>query len=507
VDNLATRMTELWAWSLGRRRAIEVAALAGILVLVGVAAGWLIGQAIPLGWDEAVYASKSRSLLTDTPSSTWAIYRAPGLPVIALIGGTLGFTDANLRAVASVMSLGALAMAWAFARNLWGPLAAIIALLTIVGSPVVVAELALFHTDLPAAGLLVALMLLVWYEFERRSEPGRLLLAAAPLAALTFYIRYGSILPIGGIAIAAVLLWHRAMLRKPRLVGATIAFAAILFAPHIFESIVRTGSPLGIITNAGEQVDTSEPLATAARYLGWLPAQLAHRLGFVVMLAGVAHAAIVALDAIRRRDLTPAARRYAWLYVPVSVTTVGLVLQSHPEQRYLLFPVILAVIAGAGAVAAGVAWLRDRPALADRQLALEAAIIGGLLLVAVVAGSIGARRVVAIEQEGADSRWLAEVGRAIGADGDGPCAAVTSVPPIVEWYSGCGTMSFSTSGADALAAGAFHEPTYIVFSDIDERRASARTIARYRDLTEPSNVVTIAVTGARPGVKVYRLSP
>ena len=399
--------------------------------MVAIGAAWLIGQAIPLGWDESVYASKSRSLLTDTPSSTWAIYRAPGLPIVGLLGGAIGFTDANLRAVALVLNLGALTMAWAFARMLWGPLAAIVALFTIVGSPVVIAELTLFHTDLPAAGLLLALMLLVWYEFERRPEPSRLLLAAAPLAALAFYVRYGSILPIGGIAIAAVLLWHRAMLRNPRLVGATIVFAALLFAPHIIESMARTGSPLGIITSAGEQVDTSEPIETAVRYLSWLPAQLAHRLGFVVMVAGVVHAAIVALDALRRRDLTPAARRYLWLFVPAGVTTVGLIVQSHPEQRYVLFPVILAIIAGAGAVAAGVAWLRDRPALAGRENAMDAAIIGG---VAPRRGRRGFGRGAARRRDRTRKRRF-RAGRPpsaelIEADADGRCAVVTSVPPI-----------------------------------------------------------------------------
>jgi hypothetical protein len=497
-------MTELRAWSIRRGGTIELVALVGILVVVTIAAAWLIGQAIPLGWDEAVYASKSRSLVTDIPSSTWAIYRAPGLPVVGLLGGALGFTDANLRVVALVINLGTLAKAWAFARILWGPLAATVALLTIVGSPVVIAELALFHTDLPAAGLLLALMLLVWHEFERRPEPGRLLLAAAPVAALAFYIRYGSILPIGGIAIAAVLLWHRAMLRTPRLVGATIVFAAILFAPHILEAIARTGSPLGIITSAGEQVDTSEPIPTAARYLGWLPAQLAHRLGFAVMVAGVAHGVIVALDALRTRALTPAARRYVWLYLPAGITTIGLVLQSHPEQRYVLFPVTLAIIGGAGAVSAGIAWLSRRPALADRQLALDAAIIGGLFVVAVVAGSVGARRVVAIERDSDDSRWLPAVGQVIDGDADGRCAVVTSVPPIVEWYSQCAAEQFSTAGAEALAAGAFDDPTYVVFSDIDERRASSRTIERYRELVRPTAVL---VNGAPPKVEVYRLTP
>jgi len=391
-------------------RTIEVAAVIGVLVVVAIGAVWLLGQAIPLGWDESVYASKSRSLFTDSPSSTWAIYRAPGLPVVGLLGGALGFTDANLRAVAAVLNLGALTMAWALARTLWGPLAAIVALLTIVGSPVVIAEIALFHTDLPSAGLLLGLMLLVWHEFERRAEPSRLLIAAAPLAALAFYIRYGSILPIGGIGMAAVVLWHRSMLRNKGLVGLTVALAALLFAPHVLEAISRTGSPLGIITSAGEQVDTSEPIATAARYLGWLPAQLAHRLGFAVMLTGVVHGAMVAIDAIRRRELGPVARRYLWLFVPAGVTTAGLILRSHPEERYVLFPVVLVIIAGGGAISAAVAWLRGRPGLADRQDTLDGAIVVGILPVAVIAGLVGARRVGVLDREGDEWRWLPAVG-------------------------------------------------------------------------------------------------
>ena len=492
---------------MNRGRTIEVAAVIGILVVVAIGAVWLIGQAIPLGWDESVYASKARSLLTDSPSSTWAIYRAPGLPVVGLLGGVFGFSDASLRAVALLLNLGALTMAWAFARMLWGPLAAIVTLLTIAGSPVVIAEIALLHTDLPSAGLLLALMLLVWYEFERRPEPSRLLIAAAPLAALAFYVRYGSILPIGGIGIAAIVLWHRPMLRNKGLVGLTVGLAALLFAPHVLDAISRTGSPLGIITSAGEQVDTSEPSETAARYLGWLPAQLAHRLGFAVMLCGVAHAMIAALDAIRRRELGPVARGYLWLFVPAGLTTVGLVLQSHAEQRYVLFPVLLAIVAGGGAVSAGVAWLGARSAVADREHAFGGAVGVGILLVAVTAGSVGARRLVVLERQADESRWQPAVGRAIDADTNGPCRTVTSIPPMIEWYSRCEAMPFSTSGADAIAAGTADDPTFIVLSDIDERRASARTIARYRALTEPSNVVRIPVDGAPSGVEVYRLTP
>jgi hypothetical protein len=497
-------MTELRTWSHGRPRTIEVAAAVGVLAAGAILATWLIAQTIPLGWDESVYASQSRSLTTDVGTSTWRIYRAPGLPIVGLLGGAFGFADANLRAVAVALNLVSLTMAWAFARVLGGPLAAIVALLTIVGSAVVITEIALFHTDLPAAGLLLALMLLVWHEFERRPEPTGLLLAAAPLAAAAFYIRYGSILPIGGIALTALLLWHRSMLRNRQLVSATILVAGLLFTPHILEAVTRTGSPLGIMTSAGEQVDTSEPIATAIQYLRWLPLQLASPLGFVVMVAGVGHAAIVALDAIRRRDLTPAVRRCLWLYIPAGIMTVGLVLQSHAERRYVLFPVLLAIIAGGGAVSAGVAWLRGRPGFADRRSALDTAIIGGLVVLAVVVGSVGARRVVTLERHGDDSRWLPVLGRAIDADSGGPCAAVTSLPPIIEWYSRCAAVQFTSRGAERLAAGGFDDPTYVVFTDIDERRASPKTIRRYRELVVPRAVL---LNGTPFEVEVYRLTP
>ena len=301
-----------------------------------------------------------------------------------------------------------------------------------------------------------------------------------------------------------MVLWHRAMLRNPRLVGATVVFAALLFAPHILESVTRTGSPLGIITSAGEQVDTTEPIETAARYLGWLPAQLAHRLGFVVMVAGVVHAAIVALDALRRRDLTPAARRYLWLFVPAGVTTVGLIVQSHPEQRYVLFPVILAIIAGAGAVSAGVAWLRERPGLAGRQKAVDAAIIGGVLLVAVVAGSVGARRVVVIEREGDDSRWLPAVGRAsrrtrtARARGDLGAADRRVVLPL----RGRAVQQRRRGGPRSAAPSTTRPMSCSRTSTNAGRRP--RPSSAFERCGRPT---AIPVDGAPAGVEVYRLSP
>jgi 4-amino-4-deoxy-L-arabinose transferase-like glycosyltransferase len=488
-------MTVARSWPLRHAGRIELAAVAVTLGLVAIAGATLIAHGISLGWDESVYASRSRSLVTDIPASVWKVYRPPGLPIIGLLGGVFGFTDANLRAVSLVLSVLTLATAWALTRMLWGPLAAMIGLLTLVGAPIVLDGLVLFQTDLPAAGLLLALMVLLWHQFERRPAPTRLLLAAAPIAAAAFYVRYGSIVAIGGIGLAAVLLWHRPMLRQRRLVGATVALAAVLFAPHLLEAIARTGSPIGIVTSASDQVNTTGPLEAAARYLGWLPAQLAHRLGFIVMLAGLGHGVIVVLDAIRRRALTATARHYLFLSVPAVVTAIGLVLTSHPEQRYVLFPVILAIVAGAGAVSTAVRWLRLQPTLEHRQRAIDVGIVGAIALAAVVVASVGARRIDALERDGDAARWSAEVGAAIRTDADGPCLVATTLAPIIGWYSGCEAVPFTPGDAAALVPAGDGRHTYVVFTDIDDRRASAATIDEYRALLQQGAAV-IPLTGA-----------
>jgi len=495
------------SWSLRRTTTIELAAIGGILLLVAVAGVSLIGRGIPLGWDESVYASRSRSLVTDIPASVWKVYRPPGLPIIGLLGGVFGFTDANLRAVSLVMSLLTLAGAWALTRILWGPVAAGLALLAIVGAPLVLDELVLFQTDLPAAGLLLALMLVIWHEFERRPEPTRLLLAAAPIAAAAFYVRYGTVVAIFGIGLAAVLLWHRSMLRHWRPVGGTLAFVALLLAPHVVEAIVRTGSPIGIVTTASDQVNTSGPVATAARYLGWLPAQLAHRLGFVVMLAGAAYGAITALEAIRARRWTAATRRLAFLYVPAGVTALGLVLLSHPEPRYVMFPVLLAIIAGAGAASALIHWIGTLPAFANRRRSLDVAVIGGVVLAAVVVVSVGLRRMDALERDGERSRWWADAGSAIRADANGRCTAATTLAPIVGWYSGCDARQFTNGGAETLTGVGTTDPIYVLFTDLDERRATVEAIESYRSLVDSQSAAIITVRGAPTAADVYRLAP
>jgi hypothetical protein len=173
-----------------------------------------------------------------------------------------------------------------------------------------------------------------------------------------------------------------------------------------------------------------------------------------------------------------------------------------------MFSVVLTIVAGAGAVSAFTRWLKARPrfASAERARSLDLAIIGGVVVAALLVGAFGVRRVDALQRDGDRTRWWAEAGAAIRADVDGRCQAFTTLAPIVGWYSGCEGIQFSPAGARLLAGGDMTEPTYVVFTSIDERRASTESIERYRTVVAGSQETNVVVDGTPPGVEVYRLA-
>jgi 4-amino-4-deoxy-L-arabinose transferase-like glycosyltransferase len=260
-----------------------------VLGAVFAASGFVILRGAQLSWDEAVYASKARSLATAIPASHWLLYRPPGLPYLGLLAAPFGFSEASLRLVAAAAGVGALAAAWALARELWGALAGVLTVLVLAAAPLVLREIAGFRNDLLSLTPLLLLLLLLWRQLERRDAPNLLLLAAGPLAAATFYLRFGLLPVLGGVAVAALLLWGGRLWQYRRLAGATLLITLALFLPHVLEAVSRTGSPLGIVRAAVAVTDTTGPITSAVTYLRWLPFRIAGPLGIgFVIAAGVA---------------------------------------------------------------------------------------------------------------------------------------------------------------------------------------------------------------------------
>jgi hypothetical protein len=171
----------------------------------------------------------------------------------------------------------------------------------------------------------------------------------------------------------------------------------------------------------------------------------------------------------------------------------------------MLFPVVLAVIAGAGAVPLLVRRLRRDAVDSRRSRIADPWLVALILIVGAAAVVVGARRMVLLPRTADLGRWQIQVGEAIRADAGGRCAVATTVSPILGWYSACEAAQFSDVTLERLRSGPRVDPTYVVFSDIDEQRSSAAVIGRYRELVRSTAATRLDVVDTGPGIEVFRL--
>ena len=487
------------------RRTLEIAAVAALLGATALGVAYAILHSGPLGWDESVYAVKARSFVTDVPASGWALYRPPALAYLGTVAGAFGFSDASLRAVTLALGLGTLAAAWGLARSMWGMAAGLVALLGVISAPIMLDEIRVFHNDLAAAGLIVLVMLLLWHELERRPEPTKLLLAAGPLVAAAFYLRYGVLAAAGGVAVASLVLWAPKLRRHWRLVGATAAVTAVLFLPHALHAIATTGSPLGIVRAAAQQVDTTGPLTSAIQYAKWFPLKIAGPVALALTIAGLAGAAVVWSRWLTGRGGRPDARRYLFLFVAAGVAAVGIVFVSHAEQRYLAFPLMLGIVAGAGATVSAGRWALDRARLAHRGAGAWGVAALAVILVTGAVLYVGWHRIRSVERYAGRNDWIEQAGRAIAGDAQRPCTVVTTLVPPIAWYSSCVVYPPTRPPDKVLGPLPAGQDAYAVFTTIDGQRATPQATERYRAVATAPPIATVPSGASPPLAEVYRL--
>jgi 4-amino-4-deoxy-L-arabinose transferase-like glycosyltransferase len=463
----------------GRLEAAVVVGVLGVGAVVGLFLASRFGQ---LTWDETVYASQARSFVTDIPSAFWAAYRPPALPVVGTIAALGGFDDLAIRAVALALDIAALAVVYVLARQVWGRITAVLTLLAALAAPSVLYEFRQFHNDLPSAGMLLALMVLLWDQFERRSAPNRLLLAAGPLAAGAFYLRFGTMAAIGAIGVTALVLWWRKLLSSWRLVGATAVGAAALFAPHVLDSMRRTGSPIGILQRASSAADLNQSAVAQLRlYADWLPDLMAGPLPTLFLAAAAAQTVVHAAAAIRTRRFEPF-RRTFWIVTPAVLAAGATILAAHANPRYMMFPLMLGLSAGGAAIVAAVEAFGPR-------LASRGRVPGGSWIAAVLIATVGATaaftaaREIVRELRREPPQYRALAAARIAADAAGsPCHLASSGPPVHAWYSRC--------EADPLvrAAEVLDRPAgwkvYLVFREDDDRETDSTVIDALRAVVD-----------------------
>ncbi|HEX5828100.1 MAG TPA: glycosyltransferase family 39 protein [Candidatus Limnocylindrales bacterium] len=471
----------------------EAAGLATGLLVMGVFGLLVISRDHALGWDEAVYAVWARGIATDAPiDDVVGIYRPPGLPLLGAGTHVVGLTDQGLRLVSLALGLLAIAGVWALARTVFGGRTALLALVVTVGTQAVVRELPLFHNDLPSTGALLWLMTLLWSQFTTRRRPGPALLLAAPMAAAAFYLRFGVLAALVGIALVVVVLWWRTLGRARVLAGLTLGSTVILLLPHALYAITERGVPWGVLTAAADVTNTTGPLAAMVAYLGMLPRTLAGPAAVSFVVAGVLLSGRCLLPARASGTPTGVRRRVAFLSIPATFAAGATIAVSHPEPRYLLFPALLFVIVGAHGVRRGYrAVVRRAGRGRERRIRLAT----GALVVLLVGAVVG-RELWTETTRPARGAWYRQTARAIGrVAGDGCVIAATRVPAVA-WYSGCSVHRMASSTPAALLQTAATSRWVLLTSEDDDRIGKGH-VDPYRALVAGS--VPFATTTAQGG--------
>lgn len=483
--------------------------LVGVAVLATMtaAAAYMIAHGRVLGWDESIYAAKARSIVTSLGDQAWQQYRPPGLPVLGTLAGAANFSDAAVRSVSGALGIVALAAMWILGRLTIGRWGAIVGLLIACASPVVLDELRQFHNDLPSAGVLLLLMALLWYSLETRETPDWRMLLAAPLAAGAFYLRYGAVVMLVAIAATTVLLWGPHLWRHRVISVATALLTALLALPHLVIATLDTGSPLGIVSASASKVDTTGPLTAVADYVAFLPDSFAGPLGIIAIATGALMLCAVATLRVCGHATPQRTKGIAWLGIPAVASTIGTVLVSHAEARYLIPPFLLAcLIAGAAMTTIGASVLPMASPGGGAKL-VRVISAGSLVALALVSAYLIRRDVFSVGRRPDPNAWIAESGAWIRNHVAPSCDIATTISPMIGWYAGCRADSMLPSGA-YFSSDDPHRPgirRVVVLTTQDSGRVDAETIQRYRSLTrgEP----TIRIDGLAGGAEIFVLDP
>jgi 4-amino-4-deoxy-L-arabinose transferase-like glycosyltransferase len=427
----------------GRR---DLALFAAAIIFLVAALGRQIAIDAPLGHDEAIYAGGGREVLAGTPPSGYQLHRSVGMKVLAAAGLLLGPSERGMRSIVLLCSVGflfAYRRLGARALGRWPAAWAAAAMVTSFGFQRRGAEIL---SDVPALLVLTLLLVVVVRELGRRGEggrPGPWLLAAAPLAAAAFYLRYGLCTSLVGVAVAAAAAWWRPLAAGRWIALATVGLFALLVAPHVLYSIRETGSPIGVLQASGD--------AAHRAYLGQglvqFPAALALEGGpvlVVLVVVGAVQGArcLVRLRRQRRHSRPPAEDRataFLWVASVFHIAATGLF--AHAEFRYFFFGVAGLALIGATGLCT---WAAARERVRTGALAALA-----LLAAAAVTHQVNIARYTRLRGE--RQVLVAAAAELRRAAGPGRCAALTGEVPSIGWYSTCTAYPLSTPEADLAA--------------------------------------------------------
>lgn len=408
------------------RRALLAAAVAAPLVVFAYFAITLAMVPSELGYDESIYAIGARGWITGEGLDWFPYYRPVGMRLLAAPGWLAGGDVADFRVVAALYSTICVIVFWGLGRRIAGAAAASIAIAMFTTSVEIQLRAAEILSDLPSLTLVFALLWIVIRELERDGGPRWPFVLAGPLAAGSFYVRYGSTLILVAIAVAALVLYFPVVRRHWKLVAITAGVFVACMIPHLLHSAALTGSPTGVMRGAN--------IAAGRRYYGeglWylyrhFPDKPGGMILALVAFVGVGSGLMYLLR--RRADALHRRLGFVWLAALLHTLAVGF--DVHGQARFVFFGAFLFTLIGAHALVRLVDGVPRRRWL---EVAIPAAAVVWLI-------ALEAHR-DAIRHNARDlrsNRVLREAAEVIAADSRGEgCAVMSPLIPQMTWLSNC----------------------------------------------------------------------
>jgi 4-amino-4-deoxy-L-arabinose transferase-like glycosyltransferase len=482
-----------------RDRWTEPVVVVGALAVFAWGTLRLVGVDAPLGHDEAWYAAMGEALLQRGDYVGLASHRPAFFGWLSAPIQLLSQGETALRLLTLPFGLALLLAAWWLARHM-GRAAGLVALAGLAATPTLYRGAASFLTDLPAAALLLIAVALLWYGFEERAAPGWTVAAAAVCMAGAFHLRFGSILPVALVLVAALAVWRDQLRTNARALAGGALVGVTLLLPHAIASTMQLGAPWRRVVETSASVTRELDDPGLLTYLDMFPDAWPGLLPAVLTLAAVG---VLMLALLAPRSLDSRLRRLVLLLAgPALLHFLLIGWTAHADVRFL-FPA-LAFGVTAGAAVTGLAWSR---------LAVRTGWRGGLtvalaavLLAGAAHGAAGYRDELARRaRTGEDNRVVQRAALEIARTEDPPhCLVLTAYNPQVQWYSGCPAVKLPvdaegvhehTSASDVLLVlfeGGKHQPEGAAL-DVYLERAGARGRAAVIDTgtASPLEPVTI----------------
>lgn len=463
-------------------------ALVGLLV-VSLGVGLLVVLSNgALGHDESVYALKARSWFAGTPTTGWGIHRPFGMPVIGWVVLQISDADITLRITAIVLSMGSALAMWFTGRVVFDRWTATLSVGVFLASTVFLRRATEFLNDLTAASFLVLTMLVIWYHFEKKPT-GWWLLAAAPLGAAAYYMRYASAVPLAVMAVVAALAWHRPLLRSWRSIAGTAGLFLVLMVPHAMYSIGETGTVLGVL--GSHPAIGSFGLTT---FIKWLPVRLAGISGGVLIVAAGAYAVYTIAAYLHDRSNGGEEVRKTVFFIGTAVAvTVALGLTVHAEQRFLYLPLMAVLFVGMRAAVRLAGAVDTTPRQLIFTFAAMFIIITFVRNVPIVADRMdGLTNAKVIIVDASDA--------VVKDTGGGDCWIRSTFVPQLTWYTRCSTHLFSPKIPS-------EDPLYLVVFENGKRQPTGPDLAAE---IEAAETLVASIDDAEDKIGdalVYRYSP